>query len=125
MSTCPCCGQTVERPSFTSVGNALRLSRRERLIFERLARASGSWVTRDQLADATFVDQADGGPDDADACVRQAVKMLRRKLSGSGVEIDTIMGCAGGDRRLVWALSHQGAARTREDNSAVIHTRLR
>ena len=67
-----------------------RLSPNLRVLAWRLL--EGRVVSKDELIEALYGNCADGGPDDADNCIRVSMSILRLALAPSGVEIGTCWG---------------------------------
>lgn len=101
MKTCPCCGQLLQGEVEKAVLSLRRpLSKGQERILMYLARYCGRWVYTDALIDAVYWDDPEGGPDNARNVMSVQVWWLRKKLSGTGLEIEGIGG-RGGRRRLV------------------------
>lgn len=82
---CPCCGRYSEK--FEPL-ETLRLPRRERAILEYLMENERKFVSPSRLADATYAEETDGGPLQADNCIMSHVSKLRRKLKNLGWTIE-------------------------------------
>jgi hypothetical protein len=102
---CPCCGQ--EWAPGRSKEDARRVLKElawsgpvQIRVFERLLLSFGSWVTRGDLIDAAFVDDPNGGPDNANNFMAVTVNRMRRRVRLFGFEID---GKAWYGSRLRWA----------------------
>jgi len=81
---CPCCGQTMsERASVDDLSNA-RLSNQQRRIVNELIRVFPKDVTIEQLADACYWDDIDGGPENSALVLRTVIHKLRKSLPKYG-----------------------------------------
>lgn len=97
---CPCCGRPVDRPNVDMLAS-LRLSPQQRVILDYMAKHLGQWLTTEQLVEFVWNNARDGGPITANQCLSVQIMHLRRRLKGSGFEIEGHAGLR--DRRLVWA----------------------
>lgn len=89
MTACPCCGQAVDKPSLAVISALAGLSRFEHRVLEAIWNARGEPLTPNQIADAVWHDDIDGGPEDAPMNVRILVHRLRKKLEPAGISILT------------------------------------
>jgi DNA-binding response OmpR family regulator len=99
---CPCCGGDMPERDPTVYGETLRLSKQERLLFDRLCASFARWVSGDALIVALYSDNPDGGPLSAPNAVAASIKGLRAKLTNTDLWIETMPGRGNGDRRLLW-----------------------
>lgn len=99
---CPCCGGEMPERDPAAYGETLRLSRQERVLFDRLCASFGKWVSVDALIAAFYSSDADGGPLNAANAVATRVRDLRAKLRDTDLWIETMPGRGNGDRRLLW-----------------------
>jgi DNA-binding response OmpR family regulator len=100
---CPCCGQLVTEAVRDPkvVLDIVHLSPIERRIAEALARRLGHWWLTDDLVNAVYADDANGGPEHARQVVDVGVWRLKRQLADTPLLIEGIRG-RGGGRRMVW-----------------------
>jgi DNA-binding response OmpR family regulator len=99
---CPCCGQpveTVRNPA--TVLALLPLSPQRRRLLDKLANRFGQFVTRQDLVNAIYADDVNGGPETADNHVSVMVHQLRKLMRDTPLLIDANVGGHGG-YRLVW-----------------------
>lgn len=89
---CPCCKQSVERPTLDMITDKHRLSRLERSVLEAVWRGKGHPVMGHRIIDAMYSDYASGGPNEGQAYRRMKVVLckLRAKLDGSGIGVETV-----------------------------------
>jgi hypothetical protein len=104
VDACPCCGQ--KWAPGRSKDDAVRLLKEvawggpvQVRVLERLLLNFGGWVPRRDLIDAAFVDDPDGGPEDANNFMAVTVNRIRSRLRLFGFEID---GKAWQGSRLRW-----------------------
>lgn len=77
-------------------------------MFGVFASRFGSLLTSREIADAVYADHPDGGPEYADISIAVTLMRFRKKLIGTGLEIDARAG-PGGGRRMVWAKTGRAA----------------
>jgi hypothetical protein len=110
---CPCCGQRW--PLNRTPADARRLLRNEMLgpvgsrVLECLVRAFGSFVSSSVLAESTYIDDPDGGPENGGKSVATLVCHMRRKMRRFGLVLEARSGRNGGSR-LRWAHDGDSAA---------------
>ncbi len=109
-STCPCCGQPAERrPDL--VLDPLPFSPQERRVVDALVTRFGRFVSNDEIVDAIYADDPNGGPLWARHCLSKAVGRIREKLNGSGVVLENRRDASVcGSYRLAWDQSRKDAA---------------
>ena len=88
---CPCCGQPMSRqPERNEVerrlGNGVIGGRVSVRVIKCLIENYGQFVTVRRLLDVVYMDE-DGGPLSADANVRKAIRVARKRIKPLGVEI--------------------------------------
>jgi DNA-binding response OmpR family regulator len=100
---CPCCSQVVTSavrdPSIVLA--LVHLSPLERKIAGALARRFGRWWSPNDLVDAVYADDVDGGPETARTAIAVHIATLRRRLARTPLTIEGMKG-SGGGRRMVW-----------------------
>src|SRR4051812_23826435 len=101
MSVCECCGYSAEKKDPAQVARMLRLSPKERALYDALARRFGRWTSWQDLASVVYADDPNGGPDDAENSINVAIHYLKKKIAARGLVIDATFG-SGGGRRMVW-----------------------
>lgn len=85
---CPCCGKTVQCPTADQIGIALDLKQMEMTIIRVLVAGNGRPVQTDRLLAEMY---PDGGPSATRmySTLKESMLHLRRKLTGSGLHIES------------------------------------
>ena len=107
--TCACCGFDQDDKSVAAVRESLRLTKIEGRVFDRLARNFGREVLTEQLIDAMYFDDPNGGPATASNVLSITVMKLRVKIGPRNLKLDAGKG-AGAYRRLRWSTQQERAA---------------
>lgn len=97
---CPCCGHALNAKAARQIVAEIGLGTNTRKIVDDLVAHFGMWRTRQELADAAYADDPDGGPDTAIACVSNFISDARPKLARRGLIIE---GKCHHGMRMVWA----------------------
>lgn len=99
--SCPCCGQTVFKPSVDMLIDHLGISGHQAAILAAVWHGKGFPVPTERILDRMYEDDPDGGPKEARqySALKESMSRLRNRLKGSGVSIESA-GPAGG-----WRLS--------------------
>lgn len=89
---CPCCGKPTSVLSIDMVIDRLGLSPMQSRILRAVWDGGGYPIPQVRIYDAMYEDDPDGGPSDFTAynALKVALCFLRKKLEGSGIEIETI-----------------------------------
>ncbi len=87
MSTCPCCGQSLEGGAPAKALEFVPLSPRKRRVIEVLAKAHPRRIPIHDLSDLVYSDDPNGGPDDAPAVLRTTICHINRTLAAYGWRI--------------------------------------
>lgn len=96
---CPCCGGRLAQHKNPSVVLALLpMGKVQRRIVDKLARQFGAYVRRDELLDAAYFDDPNGGPDDS--MMRVHIHRLAAKMAKTPLTIKSRMGLGGW--RMAW-----------------------
>lgn len=104
MTDCPCCGYKLGNVDASNIGKLLKLTRKERAIYDALAVRFGKMVSRNELAESVYGDDPRGRPDDPFTCISVTLARLRPKLAAVGISVEGVRGHGGG-RRMVWRKS--------------------
>lgn len=89
---CPCCSQAVPVPTVDMIAFQCCLTNREKKILEAVWRGNGMPVFADRIFQAMYEDDPDGGPGQAKMYreFKVALHHARKKLKGSGVDVENI-----------------------------------
>lgn len=89
---CPCCRQPVRVPTLEIVVDRYRVTPLEARILEAVWRGKGLPVMPERIFDAMYADDPDGGPTPTKMYLAFKVGLchLRKKLAGSGVDIENV-----------------------------------
>lgn len=102
MKLCPCCGQSMAATDPRDVLATVRLSPMERRLCEYLAERFGKWIDREKIEDAVYADDPNGGPENANQCIRWFAFRANRKLAPHGLTVESQLGQGATARRLMW-----------------------
>ncbi len=93
--TCPCCRNLIGQAApIDAVRDSLSRPTL-RILFGELSKRIGKSVRRDDLINACYADDADGGPDNAEKVFRVNMSRLRNAIADFGWHIE----CTGGNGR--------------------------
>lgn len=102
MIACPCCGQPMaDAADPRAVLATLKLSPMQLRVCNHLARHFGKWRTWDQIVEAIYADDPNGGPEDGRVVLDQFIFRARKRLVGSGLAIESYLGRGSVGRRMV------------------------
>lgn len=89
---CPCCGTETRTPSLDVVIDNLEIRPREAKVLRAVWKGKGHPVPKSRICDAMYADDPDGGPANStmNLTFKVALCLLRKKLEGSGIAIETV-----------------------------------
>lgn len=89
---CPCCKRPVQAPSLEIVIDHYRVTPLEGRILGAIWRGKGRPVQNERIFNAMYADDPDGGPSQAQMYLafKVALCRLRKKLDGTGIEVDNV-----------------------------------
>lgn len=108
MNSCPCCGFKEGTGNPFQIARMLRLTRKERALFDIFANNFGRFISSSDIVGAMYADDPDGGPDTAENSLCVGMPKFKEKLRTRGLDIDVKRG-RGGGRRMVWAKTGRAA----------------
>ena len=90
---CPCCGQSVAVPSIEIIVQNYGIAPLEARILGAVWRGRGRPVSSEQIFDAMFADDPDGGPSSYTAlynALKFGLHRLRGRLERSGIGVENV-----------------------------------
>jgi hypothetical protein len=90
--SCPCCRQSVRTPTLEIVVDHYELTPLEKRVLEAVWRGKGMPVMTERIFDKMYEDDPNGGPTPSKMYLAFKVALchLRKKIQGSGVDVENV-----------------------------------